>query len=294
MLDQLRGVAEEPSKLLVWLYYRWRFTATRLSGRGSGSALFTPERPLMGYSAWRICHELGLRIVTEPDEHCRVALNWEDVTVNMVQPPTPPNGLRLLNARCVDIRKSTVEAASIATLGYGLAVDPRTHTGPFVRKSEENGLHDGAVVEGPRDPEPGYIDQRLLDNVVDGRAEDFRVTVVGRQTPMIVRRLHKLAERFDTVEIEEQVSAGSLLAPDEVEKLFDFCERIGLDYGDLDVIRDRGDGRLYVLDANKTPWGPPIRLGFRFSVRFHRRLARMFADEFLASPAAEPAGEASG
>jgi hypothetical protein len=32
---------------------------------------------------------------------------------------------------------------------------------------------------------------------------------------------------------------------------------MGLDYGEVDVVRDAGDKRIYVLDLNKTPLGPP-------------------------------------
>ncbi len=293
MLDHLRGVAEEPSKVIVWLYYSWRSLVARLTGRGSGSAFFTPERPLMGYAVWRMCRELGLRIVTAPEPDCRVALNWEDATVNAFSPPPPPFGLRLLNGSCVDIRKSTVEAASVATFGYGLALDPRTHSGPFVRKSEENAVHDGAVLEGPRDPVPGYIDQRLLDNVVPGvAAEDLRISIVGRQIPVVIRRRFRLSGRFDSVISEEQVARDDVLDQGEVDQLLAFSARIGLDYGDLDVIRDRGDGRIYVVDANKTPGGPPVQQGFRFSFHIHRLLARAFADEFLTGQEARRAHEA--
>lgn len=293
MLDHLRGVVEDPSKVIVWAYYVWRSLVARLIRRESGSALFAPERPLMGYAIWRMFHELGLRVATEPDEHCVVALNWEDVTVNQVALPPPPNGLRWLNGACVDIRKSTVEAISVETLGYGLAIDPRTHHGPFVRKSETNGLHDGAVVEGPREPEPGYIDQRLLDNLVDGLPEDYRVSIVGRQIPVIIRRVHRLSERFDTVDQEHLVTTEEVFEQEEVDRMLAFAAAIGLDYGDLDVIRDQGDGRIYVVDANKTPYGPPVSLGFRFMTGVHRRLARAFREEFLASPESGRATQAT-
>lgn len=32
---------------------------------------------------------------------------------------------------------------------------------------------------------------------------------------------------------------------------------LGFEYGDLDMIRDRNDQRLYILDANPTPTLPP-------------------------------------
>ena len=33
-----------------------------------------------------------------------------------------------------------------------------------------------------------------------------------------------------------------------------------LDWGGMDVLRDKGDGRIYVVDVNKTDMGPPIAL----------------------------------
>lgn len=32
---------------------------------------------------------------------------------------------------------------------------------------------------------------------------------------------------------------------------------MGLDYGELDILRNNLDGRIYVVDVNKTLWGPP-------------------------------------
>ena len=38
-------------------------------------------------------------------------------------------------------------------------------------------------------------------------------------------------------------------------KILAVCREMGLDYGELDVLRDREDGRLYILDVNDTPSG---------------------------------------
>ena len=37
------------------------------------------------------------------------------------------------------------------------------------------------------------------------------------------------------------------------EHIAAFCDELGLDFGALDMIRDNVDGRVYLLDANKTP-----------------------------------------
>jgi hypothetical protein len=38
--------------------------------------------------------------------------------------------------------------------------------------------------------------------------------------------------------------------------LLRFCAAIALDYGELDVLRDNDSGRIYVVDANRTPIRP--------------------------------------
>jgi hypothetical protein len=48
---------------------------------------------------------------------------------------------------------------------------------------------------------------------------------------------------------------------------------MGLDWGGLDILRDRHDGRLYVVDVNKTDVGPLIAPSWPDKLRSMRRLA---------------------
>jgi len=32
---------------------------------------------------------------------------------------------------------------------------------------------------------------------------------------------------------------------------------MALDYGELDVLRNKNDGKIYIVDVNNTPQGPP-------------------------------------
>ena len=43
---------------------------------------------------------------------------------------------------------------------------------------------------------------------------------------------------------------------EEAGLLLRFVDAIRLDYGELDVVRDSVDGRIYVVDANRTPVRP--------------------------------------
>ncbi|MGZ3299147.1 MAG: hypothetical protein ACXU8O_09035, partial [Asticcacaulis sp.] len=49
----------------------------------------------------------------------------------------------------------------------------------------------------------------------------------------------------------------------ELAKIAEFTARMGLDWGGLDILRDRGDGRIYIVDVNKTDLGPVIALSWR-------------------------------
>ena len=54
----------------------------------------------------------------------------------------------------MDISKTRVDEAFSKVFGYSPMVDPRTHAGPLVRKSERNGAHDGEIIIGPVEPQP--------------------------------------------------------------------------------------------------------------------------------------------
>ena len=63
-----------------------------------------------------------------------------------------------------------------------------------------------------------------------------------------------------------------------------------LDWGGLDVLRDRSEGRLYVVDVNKTDMGPPIAMALNDKITVTRKLAAAFlayiqADRACAKPA---------
>ena len=60
----------------------------------------------------------------------------------------------------------------------------------------------------------------------------------------------------------------------EIELIRRFSARMGLDWGGLDVLRDRTDGRIYIVDVNKTDLGPVVALSWRDKLVSMHRLAR--------------------
>ena len=72
--------------------------------------------------------------------------------------------------------------------------------------------------------------------------------------PMV--RKHRFTNEFGTGVIHR---TSDVLSAIELDLVLQFCRAIGLDYGELDIVRDQEDGRIYIVDANNTPFGPLTR-----------------------------------
>ena len=74
------------------------------------------------------------------------------------------------------------------------------------------------------------------------------------------------------------VETHTVLTAAEQAQLAAFARAMQLDWGGLDVLRDNKDGRLYVVDVNKTDMGPPIAMAMDDKIRVTQRLATAFLD----------------
>jgi hypothetical protein len=256
-------------------YYRGRYLVARRSG-APAVCLGTPggtELPHFYHVAWKVCHLLGLPIrpltAARPGD---IRWAWLDATTN---DPVPG----AINGDCIDISKSRVDAAMRQVFGYGAEIDPTTHEGICVRKSEENHAHDGRIVQCPTEPEPGYVYQRLIDTQVGHEAEDLRVVKLGSRVPLVYRFRRDLADRFlDTDNSAVAIDPVAAFTDEELARLVATSDVIGLDVGELDVLRDNADGRIYVVDINKTPAGPPRAMSWPAKKRAARTLAEAYRD----------------
>ena len=87
--------------------------------------------------------------------------------------------------------------------------------------------------------------------------QDIRVPIIRGKIPFVYLIYESIKTRClgRTVYVE-MAETLDVLSSEEVKNLMHFCGEFGLDYGELDVLRDGEDGFLYVLDANNTPTGP--------------------------------------
>src|SRR5262245_5497196 len=101
--------------------------------------------------------------------------------------------------------------------------------------------------------------ERLIDNHADtGLVVDLRVPVIGRHIPFIYKKAPALDKRFSNSNAYAALfPVEEVISDNELDALKALSQAMGLDLGELDVLRDRENGRIYVVDVNPTAWGPP-------------------------------------
>lgn len=265
------GVLQE---VAAWFGY---FFAVRAAAPTPGrfTIAFSPDRARPWYLIWPAVRLAGGRIVDDPAA-ADIVFHFDDSTDSDNPPPARRRpDARLMNFGCKTVAKSAVATVFEQVFGYPLALDPRTHVGAAVEKSERNGAHDGRIVQCPMEPRPGRVYQRLIDAVGrDGLVEDLRTPMVGGRPICVFRKRRKAAERFANHNSEVLLArVADIYTEDEIARLGAFCRAMELDWGGLDVLRDSRDGRLYVVDVNKTDMGPPIALPLKDKMAATRLLA---------------------
>ena len=275
-------------EILSWFPFYFVVEAWRLRGssRSGPRIWFAPDRPRPWYLIWSVLHAAGARIAKSAGEADAVFFFDDSTTSGAVA--CPPEA-RAINRHCHSIAKSHVGAVFEQCFGYALNVDPTQFAGRMVRKSEANGAHDGRIVEGPCAAEPGFVYQRVIDNsIAGGLVEDLRCPTVGGRIPLVILKQRKIEGRFaNSNENVELVETHTVLSLAEQRKLSDFTRAMQLDWGGLDVLRDKADGRLYVVDVNKTDMGPPIVMAMNDKIRVTKRLAAALLDLLSQKPMPE-------
>lgn len=236
--------------LSYWLHF------LALSSRGfkQKTLLCYPETPKFYHILFVIAHSLGLRLSNDPTKHFDYAIRFEDATFGVVNETTKSlvaSG-KYINGECIDISKERVEEVFEKVFGYSMAIDPETATGTYVRKSNQNTTHDGVVLTEPTTRESGYIYQKLVDNIEGEWAIDIRVPIIHGVIPCIWKKYKRATDRFDNMHHAKLVKIDEEFTREEVKKLAEFVQEFGIEYAEIDVIRDNISGVMYIVDVNNT------------------------------------------
>ena len=250
------------------------------------TVLVYPQRLLSRSALYKICKFLGLKI-TRKLGPADIVIDWTDATYRSSHPELARFG-KVINLRATNISKTNVQRIQAEVFGYATAIDPLTYRGPCLRKSDVNALHDGVIVQCPIEKlESGFVYEKLIDNMTSAGALDMRVPIFGSILPLVYHKTRSLEARFLKFHSAKLRETDDVLSRDEQAKILRFCQELGLDYGELDVLRDNGDRRIYVVDANNTPDS------IEYLTKEEReealnRTARAFVEAFLHDPSKAP------
>jgi len=225
------------------------------------SVLFYPKFPhTHHYTMYRICELLGYKIINDPKENFHLVFAWEDRTyraddeilLGLIKK------FKVVNAGCNDISKKRVDFIFKEVFGYNTIIDPLTYKGNCVMKSNFNAKHDGKIIKCPiRKTEENCIYQKVINSQTeDNFAQDMRVYVLKEEIPLTLLRYHPMNDRFGNTDKGDFVTPHEMFSEEEIKKINHFCKKIGLECGDLDVLRDRDDGKIYIVDVSNTPYRP--------------------------------------
>jgi hypothetical protein len=272
----------------AWLRFHLAVEASTAARRPDGpSVWFAPDAPRPWYLVWPVARLAGLRFAKSLGE-ADLGFCFEDATLTAA--PLGGN-LRHINAACLDVSKSHVSTVFEAVTGRTLLLNPEAFEGDMVAKSELNGAHDGRIVQGPCPRAPGLVYQRLIDTVCDdGMVQDLRCPTVDGEVPVVFIKRRPAGARFANANTQVLKRAPEdVFNAAERDLIKRFCKAMGLDWGGIDVLRDRRDGQLWIVDVNKTDMGPPTALALNDKMAATRTLARALRAyaERLAGPGRE-------
>lgn len=274
--------------IVAKLYCHFKFGAGRQKpgpNMARPTLAFFPQPAGPWYNIWLAVQNTKLQLTKHP-ENADYIFIFDDSTHSEAAANLPAEvNAQLINHRVTDISKSNVGRVFQKVFGYNLEIDPLTYEGAVVEKSDENGTHDGKIITCPipaSNIKPGYAYQKFIDSSFSGKtSEDLRVASVYGEVAAVFHKHKAFEKRFGTQYLSTDVkNAEEVFSREELRLISQFCDAIGLDFGAIDIMRDKHDGRIYIVDVNKTCM-PVLSLPDSEQYRSLKMIGKVLEDKLL-------------
>jgi len=206
-----------------------------------------------------------------------IGVHWDIRDVNTIPDIFIDDNRLVLNVKLTDVTKSNVDKVFTRVFGYSSMADTDAF-GYCVRKGENQSAHDGEIIKTPCKREPGYIYQILIDNRSSLQMVcDIRVPIFLGEIPEIFMKHKSIEGTFEFANSKHRdyylILPDEVLSASEQDKIKLFCKEIGLDLGEVDVLRDNSTGLIYIIDVNNIPGG-----GIFDHIKDGAKVEKRFAD----------------
>jgi hypothetical protein len=252
-------------------------------GRRSKVILFYPYFPDWYADIYQALIWSKHRLTSNPEEKFDYVVNWDDTTFRNTDQTLKAlaDEHYILNIGCNDISKEKVEKVFSKIFGYTTFVDPLRYRGKVIEKSDLNSRHSLIKIKSAplAEVKQGFVYQRFLSRPIDGKMVDNRVTYIHGQIPLVIARYKPPDDVRNTIIESRFLEPLILFSKQEIEKIIEFCHKMKLDYGELDVIRNLEDGLIYIIDVNTTPNQPRTGYGRKDLNWKHRVLRNLFLQQ---------------
>jgi len=257
-----------------------------INGFKTKNIFIYPEYPSKGSVIYKIANNLNYNISNKELKNSKIALFWENTTFRkeFKYLEQISNKVKVINLYNRNISKEYVDEAFGNVFNYSTIINPLEYEGYCVKKSIINAMHDGEILKCPLTSiEKDFVYQILIDNTFDKETVlDIRVPIFNKTIDFVYLKYRKIDERFKNTTTKAVIcNINDVLTKDEIEKINKFSAEIKLDYGELDVLRDNLSGKIYIIDVNNTPYGPPSSMTKKQKREVIEKLSSVFRDMFL-------------
>jgi hypothetical protein len=227
---------------------------------------FSPTCPLQqDYSIVAMIHYLGYSVVKSASEEFDFAYLWQDTTklIPSAELCEIAKYKPVLNLSCQDISKRKVEQIWWQVCGYGSLIDPCQFHGKVLKKFDENGKGGGEVIDCPifpREIDATCVYQALIKTSDANQQLEYRLPYIMGRMPLAFEVVKDDPEHVPERRIQNQFKRSITPRPSdevfsklELAQITRFCQELGLDIGELDILRCLQSQRIYIIDGNTTP-----------------------------------------
>ena len=210
---------------------------------------------------------------------------FDDHTNSQFKEMTNGKNIKTINKNCINISKSHVDRIFKEVFGYSLIVSPLEDNYLIIEKSEENAKHDGRIILSPISShliDQSKVYQKVINNIYNDFAIDYRVVWVKDEIVLTYVKYALKKDRFKSKTVYSKIEAVTkLFSKLEIKLIKSFCRNFQLDFGELDILRDRQTKKIYIVDVNKTAWGPPDKIKLQDGKKAIQLINKKFHQSYL-------------